>query len=110
MNPLDTDARLERERADKERAKSAERRFREDVQAFLGNEAGRRLLWSFLQDAGVDVSAFRESPQSMAHAVGWQDAGGWWLDKIRRYCPEREAQMRKEAKQDQPKDEEPNGD
>lgn len=89
-----------RQREAAEQGKRARRREREDVKAALALPETRRLLARFLADAGVDVSAYRETPTAMAFAGGWQDAGRWWLALIREHCPEREAQMRAEAKRD----------
>lgn len=82
--------------------KARERQQRLDVQAVFATVEGRRLLAAFLRDAGADDSAFRLDPIAMAHAVAFQDAGHWWLNLIRRWCPEREALMRKESREAAP--------
>lgn len=99
-HPLDTEAREQASREERLRARNAETQFRKDVQAVLSTDSGRRVVWAFLQTAGVDATPFRLDPAAMGHAVGWQDAGRFWLDLIRSHCPEREAQMRAEAKRD----------
>lgn len=109
-HPLDDEAREQSARAEQLRAKVSAARLRKDVQTTLATEEGRRLVWLFLQTAGIDYSPFRADPVAMAHAVGWQDAGSFWLALIRSHCPEREAQMRNEAKRDAQRDEAINDD
>lgn len=109
-HPLDDDARLESERAARLRAKVLEDRTRKDWQAVMATEQGRRVMLGLLQTAGVDSTPFRADPMAMSHAVGWQDAGRYCLAHIRSHCPEREAQMRAEAKRDTPQDEATNDD
>lgn len=72
--------------------------LRADVQAVFGLPGGRRLLWVFLQDSAADVSPLRDDAMKTAHAIGWADAAGWWLNTLRAHCPEREGQMRAEAR------------
>lgn len=72
--------------------------------------AFRRILSEFMVDAGVDNSPLRPELAYMAAAIGWQDAAGWWLNAVRRYCPEREAQMRAEARKNLLKPQESNND
>ena len=104
-HPLDNEAREQQARDEELRAKLLEARRRKDVQAVMGTVEGRRLVFAFLQTAGVDNTPFRSELAAMGHAVGWQDAGRYWLDLIRSHCPEREAQMRAEAKRDAQLDE-----
>lgn len=97
---LDQDARREVERAERQQQKLRAAQLRADVQAVMATESGRRLAWAFLQEAAIDLSPFRLDPTAMAHAVAWQDAGRWWLQQIRDHCPERETDMRAEARRD----------
>lgn len=87
-------------REEARRAKFARARFRQAVQAVMGTEEGRRVVQAFMDTACIDLSPYRTEPSAMAFAVGWQDAARWWLAAIREHCPEREAQMRNEAKRD----------
>ena len=98
--PLDDEAREEQTRAERQRAKLAEIQARKDFQAVLALPEGRRVLWAFLRETGMDSSTFRLDPLAMAHAAGWRDAGNYWLGLTRLHCPEREAQMRNEARRD----------
>lgn len=101
--------REKQEREEKLRQKHAADQLRSDVQAVMGTDAGRRLVFGFLQDAGEGVTVYRDTPTAMAHAAGWQDGGNWWLDKVRQYCPEKETQMRAEAKRTAREAKEPDG-
>lgn len=96
---IDPEERAQADREARQAQRLADKQFRSDVQAVFATNAGRRLLWAFLQDAGHDVSAYRENPVAMAFATGWHDAAAWWVDVIRRHCPEREALMRNEARE-----------
>lgn len=98
-NPIDeADARARRDDEDRRRTRMLFAQERRDVQELMQSAGGRRVVWGFLQTANADGSAYRENNQAMAHAVGWHDAAGYWLDLIRQHCPEREAQMRAEAR------------
>ena len=61
----------------------------------------RRVVWAFLEAAGLDSYAYRQSPHDMVVAAAIQDNARWWLDAIRSHCPEREAQMRADARKAQ---------
>lgn len=87
-------------REERRREKAAREKFRKAVQAVAGTVEGRHLVHEFLQVSGLDRSAFSTDPGVMQFSCGWQDGGRWWLDAIRQHCPEREAQMRNEAKQE----------
>lgn len=73
---------------------------RKDVQAVFGTVEGRRVLSAFLHAAAADVSPLRHDQLTTGHAIGWQDAAGWWLNEIRTHCPEKEVQMRAEARRE----------
>lgn len=77
--------------------KQARDLHKRNVQTVMATAEGRAVLWEFLRAANHDGTTYRDNAHAMAHAAGWHDAGSWWLDEIRRFCPEREAQMRKEA-------------
>lgn len=96
------DARRERQR----RERLARERFRKAFQEVMALPAGRLVVHEFLRLACVDGTPMRfdasgrTDPQTTAHAIGWQDGGRWWEAAIREHCPEREAQMRNEARRD----------
>jgi hypothetical protein len=92
-----------REAAQAEEALQAKVRaaqLRKDVRDVFANAQARRLLSAFLQVAGADVSTLRHDQLTTGHAIGWQDAAGWWLNALRSHCPEKEVQMRAEAKRE----------
>lgn len=71
---------------------------RADVQAMMAVEGNRRVLYLFMQQMGVDQSAFATNAMQQSHAIGKQDAAAWWTNIIRAHCPEREAQVRKDGR------------
>ena len=79
------------------REKEVTRLFRDDFKGALSDDKTRRVLWVFMQAAGLDATPFNTNAMAQSHAVGQQDAARWWLNNIRAICPEREAQMRAEA-------------
>ena len=94
----DREAREKREREQARLSKQRNAQFRKDVQDALALPAVRRLLSGFFSDASVDRSAYRDRPTAMAYVAGWQDAARWWVDAIREHCPERETELRAEAR------------
>lgn len=98
MTRFDPEERSRRERREQRMQKLLEAEFREDFLAVMNSPQGRRILSAFMQDMGHDRSAFATNAMAQSHAIGMQDAVRWWLDLIRRYCPEKEGRMREEAK------------
>lgn len=94
----DEDARLDRARLDQQLAKFAAKQSNAAFRAVMATQEGRQVVAEFLLDARVDYSPYRDDPAAMAHSVGWQDAGRWWLDRVRRLCHEKEGVMRSEAR------------
>lgn len=104
MHPLDQDAkRAERDAHERRVQREADRTFAADVRDVFGSPQGRRLLRAFLATSTIDSSPLRFDAQGRgdalltSHATGWHDAARWWLAAVREHCPEREAQMHKEA-------------
>lgn len=89
-----------RQEEEKKLQKAQAIKHRRNVQAVMNTVEGRQTIWAFLQIAGQDISAYREKPQAMAHAVGWHDAAAWWIEQIRLHCPEKEGVMRTEARKE----------
>lgn len=90
--------RARRQQQDQQRAQAIQDGlFKKAVQEALGNPNVRLMLWEFLQQMGLDASPFSGNGPAQAHAIGQQDAARWWLNVIRRHCPEREAQIRNEG-------------
>lgn len=83
-----------------------EKWFREqlkaDTQQVMNLPAMRRILWLFMLDSNVDGSAFGTNAMSQSHAIGRQDGARWWLNLVREYCPEKEAQIRREGLANRP--------
>lgn len=101
MNVLDAYANREaEEKARRKAMQYAQQKEREDIVAMMALPASRRLMARFLDTTGIDTTSYRDTPIAMGHASGWQDAARWWLEVIREHCPEREAQMRAEAKRE----------
>lgn len=91
----------EQQEQDRRAAAKAEKfyqqQLRADVQQVMNLEAGRRILWLFMEQMNVDGSAFATNAMQQSHAIGMQDAARWWLNAVRAYCPEKEAQIRKDG-------------
>lgn len=85
-----------RARAKDERLRA--KQFEGDLRAIMKQPAMRRVLSQFLAHTGIDASPFNTNGMAMGRSVGLQDAGRWWLDRIREACPEQEVVMRNEAR------------
>lgn len=98
-NPIDEqEAREAAMVKERQQAKMLEERSINDMRKVMEMPEARRLLWEFMTVAGVDVSPLRTEVVYMSAAVAWQDAAAWWINAMRKACPEREAQMRAEAR------------
>lgn len=101
-HPADRDA-IERSRREEQEAEKWQReQLRADVQQVMNLPAGRRILWLFMQQTGVDASPFATNAMAQSHAIGLQDAAKWWLNLVREHCPEKEAQIRREGLANRP--------
>lgn len=96
-HPLDREAIEQKRRADERAQKLAEQQIRADIQQLMNLPAGRRILWAFMEQAGLDSSPFSPNAMTQSHAIGLQDGAKWWLNLIRAHCPEKEAQIRVEG-------------
>ena len=94
----DFDAREQQAKQAKLAQDRAAAEFRRDVQEVMKFPAMRRVLWRFLSDANLDGSAYSRDPHDTAYRLGQQDAAGWWINAVRAHCPERETDMRAEAR------------
>lgn len=95
--PFRSPEEIEQDRMERRLVALEDQQLREDLRAVLGEAAGRRAVWIFLQAMGLDSSAFNTNAMAQSRAIGRQEAAQWWLKAIRDTCPEREAQMRAEA-------------
>lgn len=96
-HPVDRTAIDQQAREDRQREKWYQDQLRADIQQIMNLPAGRRILWLFMQQTGVDASPFATNAMAQSHAIGLQDAAKWWMNLIRDHCPEKEAQIRREG-------------
>ena len=96
-HPLDREAINELARKEREREKWLREQLRADFKQVMNIEGMRRILYLFMQQMGVDSSPFATNAMAQSHAIGKQDAAGWWVDLMREFCPEKEAQVRREG-------------
>lgn len=78
--------------------KRAAKQFRADAQEVMALPAMRRLLAQHFAEMGVDAPTYRTDPHNMVVAATMRDTACWWLEAMREHCPERETQMRAEAR------------
>ena len=95
--PFDRDAAVAQQREDARLEKFAREQLRADVQQVMNLEATRRILWLFMLHSGMDASPFATNAMQQSHAIGLQDAGKWWLNLVREFCPEKEQQIRRDG-------------
>lgn len=74
-----------------------QKQLQADVQQVMNLPAMRRILFLFQQWAGVDDSPFATNAMHQSFAIGKADAGKWWLNLVREFCPEKEVQIRQEG-------------
>ena len=103
-DPYDIDERRRQEREANKEQKLRADMFKSDVQQVMQLPAMRRILLSFMDAMGFDQSPFATNAMLQSHGIGKQDAAKWWVNVIREYCPEREAQMRAEGRKVPPVD------
>lgn len=96
-HPADRTAIDRRAREEADRARLMGEQLRSDIQTVMNMAPARRILWLFMQQTGMDRSAFATNAMAQSHAIGMQDAAKWWVNLIREHCPEREAQIRVEG-------------
>jgi hypothetical protein len=68
-----------------------------DVKWLMGSKRGRRILWRFLEQAGVYQLSFDTNAMRMAFNEGRRFYGTRTLDLIHRTCPGLYADMLKES-------------
>lgn len=78
--------------------KRVAKQLRADVQEVMALPAMRRLLSQHFAETGVDAPTYRTDPHNMVVAATMRDTACWWLEAMREHCPERETQMRAEAR------------
>lgn len=88
----------ERVRADAElRGKLAKDTEASDIKWLMGSKRGRRIVWRFLDQAGVFRLSFNTNAMSMAFAEGCKNEGLRLLATIHALCPELYPTMVREA-------------
>lgn len=87
-NPLDTRGQ-EAAKADKaSRDKLARDNEDLDLKWLMGSKRGRRIVWRFLEFAGVFRLSFNTNAMQMAFAEGNRNSGLRMLSQIHMLCPE----------------------
>jgi len=87
-DPLDIRG-LERTKADLElKARLARETEESDVKWLMGSKRGRRIIWRFLDRAGVFRLSFNTNAMQMAFAEGNRNEGLRMLAQIHALCPE----------------------
>jgi hypothetical protein len=80
---------LERSKADLElQARLARETEESDVKWLMGSKRGRRIIWRFLDRAGVFRLSFNTNAMQMAFAEGNRNEGLRMLAQIHALCPE----------------------
>lgn len=97
--PLDIEERERQRRIDKKAERLANAQQRADIQEIMNTKAGRRILYAFMHQMGIDASAFSPNAMAQSHAIGRQEGAQWWVNLIREHCPEKEAQIRIEGQE-----------
>lgn len=73
----------------------------DDFLWLMSSKRGRRVVWGFLERAGVFKTSFVPDAMQMAFREGGRNAGLEITARIFELCPERYAEMAKEARQKQ---------
>lgn len=68
----------------------------EDFRWLMGHKQGRRLVWQWLDKAGVFRTSFSTNALHMAHLEGHRAAGLALIDRIHTLCPDQYQVMIKE--------------
>jgi hypothetical protein len=99
-DPLDTRSQ-ERAKAEKDlSAKLARESEEADLKWLMGSKRGRRIVWRFLDRAGVFRLSFNTNAMQMAFAEGNRNEGLRMLAQIHALCPELYPVMVREATHD----------
>ncbi|WP_147456184.1 Bbp19 family protein [Aquitalea palustris] len=99
MDPLDT-VEIENEAARRaDAAALAARTEIDDVKWLMANKRGRRIANRLLQQAGVFRLSFSTNALQMSFNEGNRNSGLRFLAMLTEHCPERYAEMLKEANQ-----------
>lgn len=100
FDPLDIRAQEKVREVAQERDKLARHNEEDDLKWLMGSKRGRRVIWRFLDRAGVFRLSFNTNAMQMAFAEGNRNEGLRLLDKIHTLCPELYPVMVKEHTND----------
>lgn len=96
-DPIDTRSQ-ERAKADIDQRRTLSKDTEEgDLKWLMGSKRGRRIVWRFLDRAGVFRLSFNTNAMQMAFAEGNRNEGLRMLDHIHTHCPELYPTMVREA-------------
>ena len=80
--------------------KLAQRKDKDDVKWLMGNEIGRRIVWSLLDSAGIYRSSFSTDTHVTAFQEGKRNYGIELIARIHKHCPKEFNLMTQEHKSD----------
>ena len=80
--------------------KANQRLLNADFQWFLNDQAGRRILWWLLANAGTNRSCFHTTAMMMARLEGQRDQGLMLMSKVMEVDPSKYTLMLNEATED----------
>ena len=96
-DPLDLESQDKQRQARDLKQKLADQTENDDVKWLMGSKRGRRILWRFLDRAGVYRSSFHQNSMTMAFNEGVRNEGLRLLATINTAAPDLFATMTKEA-------------
>lgn len=99
LDPLDIEAKAEREQQREDLAKQQHRLLVEDYKWLMSSKRGRRIVFRQLETAGVYRTSFNTNALQMSFNEGGRNQGLMLLALITEYTPERYAEMIEESKQ-----------
>jgi hypothetical protein len=106
---------IEKQETEKKAQELSARLERESEEAdfkwLMSSRRGRRIVWRFLDQAGVFRSSFNPTAMQMAFNEGYRSFGTRTLIMVHQYCPDLYPQMMKEnshARTDKSANREPN--
>jgi hypothetical protein len=101
FDPLDTRAHDAAKAHDAEVQRARREQWENDFRWLMAQAAGRRLVCSWLRDAGVFRTSFTPDALVTAFNEGNRNIGIKLLDEMHKLCPARYAQMMKEHQDDE---------
>lgn len=99
-DPLDLRSQESRTKEQADKARTERDLESADVKWLMESKRGRRIIWRFLEQAGVFRLSFNTNAMSMAFAEGNRNAGLRLQALVHEVCPELYPTMVKEAKND----------